>query len=143
MPGRLNGPHTPYAPICAGVGCTDHRHSRWAVQAGDRIPSEPELCDRFNAARETVRRAVRVPRERGLIVTEWGARVIRGRRTPDRFSRITALGFFREQPHWIALRCGATEYQRGRWYSAELVSERTRVSSSGRRPNRASRFHRM
>ncbi|QRX90297.1 GntR family transcriptional regulator [Streptomyces noursei] len=49
---------------------TDIRGGRY--KPGDRIPSEPELCDRFNAARETVRRAVRVPRERGLIVAEWG-----------------------------------------------------------------------
>ncbi|CUW30638.1 putative HTH-type transcriptional regulator YurK [Streptomyces reticuli] len=39
---------------------------------GDPIPSEAELCERHKVARETVRRAVRVLRERGLVVTEWG-----------------------------------------------------------------------
>jgi GntR family transcriptional regulator len=39
---------------------------------GDPIPSEAELCERFGVARMTARRAVRVLRERGLVVTEWG-----------------------------------------------------------------------
>ncbi|WP_078876033.1 GntR family transcriptional regulator [Streptomyces sp. 769] len=43
----------------------DIRHGRY--KPGGHIPSEPELCNRFNVARETVRRVVRVLRERGLI----------------------------------------------------------------------------
>ncbi|WP_431776559.1 GntR family transcriptional regulator [Streptomyces cucumeris] len=41
-------------------------------EPGERIPSEAELCERHKVARETARRAVRVLRERGLVVTEWG-----------------------------------------------------------------------
>lgn len=41
-------------------------------EPGDPIPSEAELCERHKVARETARRAVRVLRERGLVVTEWG-----------------------------------------------------------------------
>lgn len=42
------------------------------IKPGERIPSESELCERHGVARETARRAVRVLRERGVIVTEWG-----------------------------------------------------------------------
>ncbi|MFF1377524.1 GntR family transcriptional regulator [Streptomyces sp. NPDC058308] len=42
------------------------------IKAGERIPSESELCERFGVARETARRAVRVLRERGAVQTEWG-----------------------------------------------------------------------
>ncbi|MFJ6665485.1 GntR family transcriptional regulator [Streptomyces sp. NPDC091383] len=41
-------------------------------QPGDPISSEAELCERHQVARETARRAVRIARERGLVVTEWG-----------------------------------------------------------------------
>ncbi|MFJ4964404.1 GntR family transcriptional regulator [Streptomyces sp. NPDC088729] len=42
------------------------------LRAGDRIPSEADLCERHQVARETARRAVRVLRERGVVRTEWG-----------------------------------------------------------------------
>ncbi|MGW2515049.1 GntR family transcriptional regulator [Streptomyces scopuliridis] len=42
------------------------------IKPGERIPSESELCERHGVARETVRRAVRVLRERGVVETEWG-----------------------------------------------------------------------
>lgn len=49
---------------------SDIREGRF--KPGQRIPSESELCERHGVARETARRAVRVLRERGLVVTEWG-----------------------------------------------------------------------
>ncbi|MGW8063530.1 GntR family transcriptional regulator [Streptomyces ziwulingensis] len=49
---------------------TDSRAGEFAP--GARIPSEAELCERHGAARETTHRAVRVLRERGLVVTERG-----------------------------------------------------------------------
>nr|WP_089107095.1 GntR family transcriptional regulator [Streptomyces hyaluromycini] len=39
---------------------------------GEPISSEAELCERHGVARETARRAVRIPRERGLIETRCG-----------------------------------------------------------------------
>ena len=42
--------------ICAG---------RWAV--GERLPIEPELCARFDVARQTLRQAVGVLEEQGLV----------------------------------------------------------------------------
>ncbi|MFK0296702.1 GntR family transcriptional regulator [Streptomyces sp. NPDC090442] len=72
MPERPNGPHVPYAPYMRVLEAltADIREGRYGP--GDRIPSESELCDRFKVARETARRAVRVLRDRGLVVTEWG-----------------------------------------------------------------------
>jgi GntR family transcriptional regulator len=40
--------------------------------AGSRLPAEPALAEKFGVAYGTVRRAMDVLRERGLIVTIWG-----------------------------------------------------------------------
>ncbi|MDH2393360.1 winged helix-turn-helix domain-containing protein [Streptomyces sp. HNM0663] len=72
MPERSPDPHTPRAPYMRVLDAltADIRAGKFAP--GERIPSEAELCERHKVARETARRAVRVLRERGLVVTEWG-----------------------------------------------------------------------
>ncbi|MFD4141595.1 GntR family transcriptional regulator [Streptomyces sp. NPDC058572] len=72
MPERSPDPHTPRAPYMRVLDAliADIRAGKFAP--GARIPSEAELCERHGVARETARRAVRVLRERGLVVTEWG-----------------------------------------------------------------------
>ncbi|MER6527612.1 winged helix-turn-helix domain-containing protein [Streptomyces sp. NPDC001508] len=72
MPERSPDPHTPRAPYMRVLDALtgDIRAGKFAP--GARIPSEAELCERHGVARETARRAVRVLRERGLVVTEWG-----------------------------------------------------------------------
>ncbi|MFE2034335.1 GntR family transcriptional regulator [Streptomyces scopuliridis] len=58
------------------------------IKPGERIPSESELCERHGVARETVRRAVRVLRERGVVETEWGkGTFVRDRSEPRRRDR--------------------------------------------------------
>ncbi|WEV25655.1 winged helix-turn-helix domain-containing protein [Streptomyces sp. 71268] len=59
----------PYLRVLEAVAA-DIREGR--LQPGARIPSEAQLCEMHGVARETARRAVRVLRERGLVVTEWG-----------------------------------------------------------------------
>ncbi|BCM69006.1 MULTISPECIES: GntR family transcriptional regulator [Streptomyces] len=70
MPERSSVPHTPRAPYQRVLDALLEEIK--GKRPGDPIPSEAELCERHKVARETVRRAVRVLRERGLVVTEWG-----------------------------------------------------------------------
>lgn len=42
------------------------------IAPGSRLPPEKALADEFGVAYGTVRRAMDVLRERGLIVTRWG-----------------------------------------------------------------------
>lgn len=72
MPERPNDPHTPHAPYMRVLDALAVEISAGKYGAGDPIPSEAELCERFGVARETARRAVRVLRERGLVETVWG-----------------------------------------------------------------------
>lgn len=39
---------------------------------GSKLPAEPALAERFEVAYGTIRRAMDVLRERGLIITIWG-----------------------------------------------------------------------
>lgn len=41
-------------------------------EPGAKLPSEPELAERFGVARMTARRALRELREQGIVETEWG-----------------------------------------------------------------------
>src|ERR1700754_1741148 len=42
------------------------------LKAGDQLPTEPELAERFHVNRHTVRRAMAVLAERGLLTVEQG-----------------------------------------------------------------------
>lgn len=39
---------------------------------GERLPSEPALCEEYEVSDTTVRRALGILRDRGLVITEWG-----------------------------------------------------------------------
>ncbi|MGW2860806.1 GntR family transcriptional regulator [Streptomyces sp. NPDC001205] len=64
-----SGPRAPYMRVLDAL-TADIRSGKYGP--GALIPSEAELCQTHKVARETARRAVRVLRERGLVVTEWG-----------------------------------------------------------------------
>lgn len=72
MPESPSDPHTPRAPYMRVLNALAEEITTGRYGPGDPIPSEAELCERFDVARETARRAVRVLRERGLVITEWG-----------------------------------------------------------------------
>ena len=74
----------------------DHLRSsilRGQIAPGAPIPSEQELCDRYNAARGTVRQAIGVLRNEGLVLSERGRGTFARERPPvrrlghDRFAR--------------------------------------------------------
>ena len=70
MSDRSESPHSPRAPY---MGVLDALLQEIKGKApGEPLPSEAELCERHGVARETVRRAVRILRERGLVETRWG-----------------------------------------------------------------------
>lgn len=54
------------------------RQLRTAIESGeygpgDRLPSQPELASRYGVARETVKAALRLLRNEGLIVSQQGS----------------------------------------------------------------------
>ncbi|MBM7788446.1 winged helix-turn-helix domain-containing protein [Tenggerimyces flavus] len=54
------------------------------LQAGDRLPSQHALCERFGVARETVKSALRILDRDGLIVSRQGSGVfVKTRREPS------------------------------------------------------------
>jgi DNA-binding GntR family transcriptional regulator len=56
-------------------------------QAGDLLPSEPELCRRFEVSRHTVRIALRTLYEKGLIVSQQGrGSVVQASATEPRYT---------------------------------------------------------
>lgn len=63
------------------------------IAAGAPLPSESELCDRYNAARGTVRQAISLLRNEGLVTSERGRGTFARERPPvrrlsqDRFAR--------------------------------------------------------
>lgn len=74
----------------------DHLRSdieRGVIAAGSPLPSESELCDRYNAARGTVRQAISLLRNEGLVLSERGRGTFARERPPvrrlghDRFAR--------------------------------------------------------
>lgn len=66
---------------------------RGVIAAGSPLPSESELCDRYNAARGTVRQAIALLRNEGLVMSERGRGTFARERPPvrrlghDRFAR--------------------------------------------------------
>ncbi len=42
------------------------------LQPGTRLPAEPHLAEEYGVAYHTVRRAMQVLRDRGLVETFWG-----------------------------------------------------------------------
>ena len=74
----------------------DHLRSdieRGVIAAGSPLPSESELCDRYNAARGTVRQAISLLKNEGLVMSERGRGTFARERPPvrrlghDRFAR--------------------------------------------------------
>lgn len=74
----------------------DHLRSsilRGDITPGGPIPSEQELCDRYNAARGTIRQAIAILRNEGLVMSERGRGTFARERPPvrrlghDRFAR--------------------------------------------------------
>jgi len=87
------------------------------LKAGDQLPVEPELAERFKVNRHTVRRALAVLAERGLITIEQG----RGT-----FVRSTAIPYLLGK----RTRFSANLYAQGRGPSHQLLSARTDLASS-------------
>ncbi|MER8234747.1 GntR family transcriptional regulator [Streptomyces sp. NPDC101490] len=72
MPEQPQNPHAPHAPYMAVLAELSADIKAGAYRPGDKIPSDAELVKRFGVARMTVRRAVGILRERGVVRTEWG-----------------------------------------------------------------------
>jgi GntR family phosphonate transport system transcriptional regulator len=87
------------------------------LKAGDQLPIEPELAGRFRVNRHTVRRALAVLAERGLITIEQG----RGT-----FVRPTAIPYMLSK----RTRFSANVYALGRGPGHQLLAARTDVASS-------------
>lgn len=69
MPGEEidpTGPEAPYRQIAAAIR---RRIESGEYAPGARIPTESELVERFEVARTTARRAVKLLREEGLVRT--------------------------------------------------------------------------
>lgn len=60
------GPEAPYRQIAAQIRA---RIESGELAPGQRIPTQSELVEEFEVATTTVRRAVRLLREEGIIVT--------------------------------------------------------------------------
>ncbi|MET9954551.1 winged helix-turn-helix domain-containing protein [Streptomyces sp. NPDC006339] len=67
MPETPSGPRAPYMDVLDAL-----MEEIKGKSPGDPISSESELCERHGVARMTVRRAIGIARERGLIETRWG-----------------------------------------------------------------------
>ncbi|MEU3350279.1 GntR family transcriptional regulator [Streptomyces sp. NPDC037389] len=72
MPERPSDPHSPRAPYMRVLDALAAEIEAGKYEPGAKLPSEPELVERFGVARMTARRALRELRERGLVETEWG-----------------------------------------------------------------------
>ena len=64
-----HGPQLVYALIAADIQA---QIERGELRSGARLPGEPALAEHYGAARDTVRRAVRELRDRGLVHTVKG-----------------------------------------------------------------------
>lgn len=53
-----------------------------AYKVGDRIPTEPEICEQFNVSRTVVREAVALLRSEGLLVSRHGVGVFVANKRP-------------------------------------------------------------
>jgi DNA-binding transcriptional regulator YhcF (GntR family) len=68
-------------------------------QPGDKLPSGPELAERFKVARMTVQQAIRLLREEGLVVSRQGSGVFVRERTQRPVDLRSHLEVAFEQPH--------------------------------------------
>lgn len=89
------------------------------LQPGDRLPSESRLEQEYGISRETIRRALRLLRDEGLVVTEQGygtrvrepeerelVKVPRGARLvarPATADERDELGIERGDPGWVVV----------------------------------------
>lgn len=87
------------------------------LKAGDQLPIEPDLAERFKVNRHTVRRALAVLAERGLIAIEQG----RGT-----FVRSAAISYKLGK----RTRFSANLYAQGRGPGHQLLAARTDIASS-------------
>ncbi|MFD4372750.1 GntR family transcriptional regulator [Streptomyces sp. NPDC058486] len=67
MPETPSHPRAPYMDVLDALEAEIK-----GKRAGDPVSSEADLCARHGVARMTVRRAIGIARERGLIETRWG-----------------------------------------------------------------------
>lgn len=87
------------------------------LKAGEQLPTEPELADRFKVNRHTVRRAMAVLAERGLLEIEQGrGTFVRQSTIPYMLGRRT--------------RFSANLYAQGRGPSHQLLAARRDIASS-------------
>ena len=65
----LDGPEPLYEQIAAVLAA---RIADGTYQPRRRVPSEADICEEFNVSRPTARSAIRLLKERGLVVTVRG-----------------------------------------------------------------------
>ena len=59
-------------PVYKQIPTISGRQSSGAVCAGDQLPSEAQLMDHYGVARMTIRNAMRLLQDEGLVTAEHG-----------------------------------------------------------------------
>ena len=62
-----------------------------ALQEGDKLPSENQICQRWNVSRPTVREALMRLHADGLVIARQGAGTFVGKRPSDLLTRLTTV----------------------------------------------------
>ena len=106
--------------ICAG---------RWAV--GERLPIEPELCARFDVARQTLRQAVGVLEEQGLVERLQGSGTYVRATIPAQKKRQTVcvMTTYLDEYIFPEIISGAEEVLTARGYNMLMRLTRNRIST--------------